>query len=340
MRIKKFKAKNMVEALKKVKEELGEKAVILDSGKVNEGEVELYEVVAAIEEYEEVPLIAKEISTSSSQPQEIPLNSYEELKRELKEIKKKLESLLEITLTGRADPLIKEGVPKEIAIEIEKTGLSLKEFILKRLREKGSSPLSKVQAFIGDAGSGKSTVLFKIAFWFKVKRASKIVVISMDNYKIGGREQAQKLSKLLELPFYQLDWEDLEKNLSFFMENFELLFIDCPSLGKRFSTYELGEISKMFPFLRFSWVVRATDQPLNIFTLWEELKGFPVETLTLTFLDKIQKGFQLFWLLHPEIPLPHFASTGERIPEDLEKIDEKLLLKFFLKNIENSNLNT
>jgi len=333
MRIKKFKARNMVEALRKVKDELGEEAVILDSGKVAENGVEYYEVVAAVEEMnpEFVPL---EVSPA---PQVLPQDTsspMDELKKELLEIKRDLKALVHYNLMGKHLLLLKEGVPEELVLELERSGLTLKDFILQALRKKGATPLSKTQVFIGEAGSGKTTSLFKIAFWYRVKKNYKVAILNADNYKIGGKEQAQKLSQLLEIPFYQTDWEDLGRHYPYLSENFDLLLIDTPSLSKRFSLYELTEIYRLYPFLRFNWVVRSTENARLLLDLWQEIKELPIDNLILTFLDKIKKGVQLFWLLSPETPLPGFGSMGERIPEDIEKLEEQTLLRLLLKDIE------
>lgn len=331
MRIKRFKAKNMMEALKKVKAEFGDKAVILDSGKIEENGVSYYEVVAAIEEREPQPEINSPPTLEVPEPV-----SYDwgVLRSDLLEIKRDIKLLLKNHSFGKYGYLLKEGVPEEIVDLLEKSEKSLEEFLVEVIRKKGVSPLSKVQLFIGEPGVGKTTVIFKMAFWLKMRKNLRVAVLNGDNYKIGGREQAKKLSQLLEIPFYQIDWEDLGKYYQDLLEKFDYLLIDTPSLGKKFSLYELSELYQNYPFLRFHWVARASENPKNLLSLWKEIKGLPLENLTLSFLDKLNQGFDLFWLLLPEIPLPGFASTGERIPEDFERLEQENLLKFFLKKIE------
>ncbi|MFN3406136.1 MAG: hypothetical protein ACK40E_00165, partial [Caldimicrobium sp.] len=259
---------------------------------------------------------------------------YEDIRRDILEIK---EYLKEIFSIQRGQPffnkLIKEGVPEEVAQKIVNSTLELPNFIKEEIHKKGVSPISKVQVFIGEPGAGKTTSVFKIAFWYKLKKNVKILVLNVDNYKIGGKEQAQKLSQFLEIPYLQCDWEDFKKYYSQIKGAYELVFVDTPSLGKKFSIEELREIYKTYPFLRFNWVVRATEYYENLLITWEEIKELPIDGLILTFLDRVYKGTRLFWLLKEGIPLPIFGSIGERIPEDLKKLEEKTLMETFLRGL-------
>ncbi|MFN3505287.1 MAG: hypothetical protein ACK4Y7_03650 [Caldimicrobium sp.] len=320
----------MLKALKRVKEELGEDAVILDSGKVIEEGKEYYEIVAALDEVEvksTVPIKEREYS-------ERGLFLYEDIRKDILEIKGFLKEIFDAqrgqTLFYK---LIKEGVPEDVALKIANSSLELPYFIRDEILKKGVSPISKVQVFLGEPGVGKTTSLFKIAFWYKLKKNAKVLVLNVDNYKIGGKEQAQKLSQFLEIPYLQCDWEDFRKYYTQIKESYELILVDTPSLGKKFSIVELREIYKTYPFLRFNWVVRATENYENLLMTWEDIKELPIDGLILTFLDRLNKGTQLFWLLREEIPLPIFASIGERIPEDLKKLEEKSLVEIFLRGL-------
>ncbi|MCS7199015.1 MAG: hypothetical protein N2327_06710 [Caldimicrobium sp.] len=331
MRIKKFRAKNMIEALRKVKEEFGDEAVILDSGKVREENQEFYEVVAAVEE-REIEISSNSNSLSHSYALEVGMSNYREILKELQDIK----NLLKVLATDKKDVsgyLEVEGVPGDLAQKIYAFNGDLREFLRYSWRSKGVNPLSRVQVFVGEAGVGKTTGLYKIAFWFKYYRKQKVAVIETDNYKVGAKEQAQRLSNLLDIPIYVTDWEELGRHLDVLLERHDFLFIDTPSLGKKFYFQELTEIYNHYPSFRFYWVVRSTDYWDHNLEIWEGLKSLPVEGLILTFIDKYLKGYRLFWLLYEDIPLPVFISRGERIPEDIEKINEDKWLELLTRGV-------
>ncbi|MFN3921044.1 MAG: hypothetical protein ACK4K4_01415 [Caldimicrobium sp.] len=323
----------MLETLRKVKEELGEEAVILDSGKITEDGQEFYEVIAAIEDEDREETLIKE-NRSINTYQEKASFGYEDIMKELLEIKNFLRDIYKYQKNqGLFLNLIREGVPEDIALKIENSKLEITQFIKEELRKKGVSPLSKLQVFIGEPGVGKTTSLFKIAFWYRVKKNAKILIISVDNYKIGGKEQTQKLSQFLEIPYLQSDWDDFKKYYSQIKEEYDLILMDTPSLGKKFSVLELKEVYKIYPFLRFYWVIRATEHYENSWDLWQELKDLPVEGLILSFLDRLNKGGPLFWILREDIPMPLFFSTGERIPEDIRLCEEKHLVETLSKGL-------
>ncbi|MEN3038906.1 MAG: hypothetical protein ABDI07_07120 [Candidatus Kryptonium sp.] len=334
MRIKKFRAKNMFEALRKVKEEFGEEAVIIDSGKIKEDGRDLYEVVAAIEE-KETTISLSECDFNSAIFGASKISSNQEILKELQDIKLLLKNLLVNQDQGVIN-LLREGVPEDLAKEINSFNGSLRDFILNKWRKKGVNPISRLQVFIGEAGVGKTTALYKVAFWFKYYRKKKVAVIETDNYKVGAREQAQRLSKLLEIPLYLADWDELSRDISAYLEKYDFIFFDTPNLGRRFSLHELEEIYNLLPSLRFYWVARTTDHWEHTFEIWEELRVLPIEGLILTFVDKYQRGYRLFWLLQDEIPPPVFISNGDRIPEDIEKVTEDKLLEILTRGIKDS----
>ncbi len=326
MRIKKFRAKSMIDALRKVKSELGEEAVILDSGKIRENGEEFYEVVAAVEERGE------ELKLGMAEEDPYRFAPWEELKRELCEIKSVLR---ELRREGKEYfwQLRSKGIPEGVAREIMGYNGTIQDYIRERIRAKGVSPPSRIQIFIGEGGVGKTTGLFKVAFQLRHLRKKAVTVLSLDNYKVGAREEAQKLAQLLEIPLVVGDLEDLGRFLSL-LESQDFLLVDTPSLGKRFTPQELAEIYKLNPSIRFNWVVRATDDGEANLALWEELKGLPIDALFLSFVDRKIKGSKLYWILQKDLPPVAFISRGERIPEDLEIAGEESLLRILLRGFE------
>jgi flagellar biosynthesis protein FlhF len=53
----------------------------------------------------------------------------------------------------------------------------------------------------------------------------------------------------------------------------------------------------------------------------------------LTFVDKVKRGAPLFWLLDEDIPPVSYFSTGERVPEDLIKVDPQDLVNLLLRGL-------
>jgi flagellar biosynthesis protein FlhF len=333
MKIKKFRGKSILEALNKVKKEFGEEAVILSSEQIKTEEGVIFEITAAIEE-EEVK-IEKHFHGMDLRSEEDEDKFKNYIRQELSEIKKMLNEVLNPQLKEiKYLKFVEKGVPPFIAKKLVTVNPDLAEFISKVLKEKGSVPNSKYQVFIGDSGTGKTTNIFKLAAWYKYKHDAKVLVISLDNYKVGNNFQTKRMAELLEVDFEILDLEEI-KAIEPLFPKYNYVLIDTPSLEKRFLISDLEEMVLKMPFLRFQWVVRATEHYEYILRQWSRIEKFPVEGIVLTFVDKVYNSLPLFWILDSRIPPVTFVSNGERLPEDIVKAEEETIKRLLLKNIIN-----
>jgi len=343
MHIKKFIGKTIVEALAKVKKEFGDSAVILNSEKVKINNEYFYEITAAIDKQEEITLKANNVNKKINELceyEEEKLSLYNKGQKELEELRKDILEIKKILLQTFSNEiknkeyikLLEKGVPKFIAKEIVSQEKSIKEFIEERLEEKGIVPNSKYQVFLGEAGSGKTSAIFKLATWYRYNKEAKVIVINLDTYNIGRNYQAERMAQFLEIDLETMDIENLVKILPA-LKSYDYVLIDTPGLGKRFGLNEI-DILKENNSVNFLWVVKGTDHYSLAFNTWQYLEKFPIYAIFLTFTDRILTGYSILWLLDRRFPSINFISTGERIPEDIERAEKDLLLRLFLKGIE------
>ncbi len=345
MKIKKFTGKSIVEALNKVKKEFGDNAVILNSEKIKTDNGSFYEITAAIDE-EEVIFEPKSVIGEKKEKDKIDLKfkperefgeekgtDLEFLKKEILEIKNILNQAFSEKITEvRYLELLEKGVPPFIAKELVLKKMSVWEFVKKRLEEKGVVPNSRCQLFLGEAGVGKTTAVFKLAAWYRYTRNSRVMVISLDNYKVGGNYQAERMAEFLEIDFEAMDIDTFREILPA-LKAYDYILIDTPGLGNKFWIDDLEVLSKEFTNLRFFWVVKAIEHYISALQCWKFLESLPVEGIFLTFTDRILTGYSLLWLLDSRFPPINFISTGERVPEDIERADTEHLKRLFLKGI-------
>ncbi|QER42126.1 hypothetical protein F1847_04960 [Thermodesulfobacterium sp. TA1] len=331
MKIKKFRGKTILEALNQVKKAFGEDAVILSSEKVKTEEGDFFEITAAIEETEIlVPSAVKEEKKSHNLTKSLD----EELKNDLREIKELLKEVLNPQLKDATYlKYLEKGIPAFIAKDMVEKNMDLPMYIATKIKEKGVVPHSKYQVFIGEGGVGKTTNIFKIAVWYKYKYEAKVLVLSLDTYKIGGAFQTKRLAELLEIDFDIVDIEDF-KEIAQSLSKYDYILVDTPGINKKFSILDLEELSQALSFLRFQWVVKATEHFEFGLRLWEKIEKLPVEGIFLTFTDKIKNSLPIIWLLESNLPPLTFISNGERVPEDLVKAEEEILIKLFLRGFE------
>lgn len=312
MKIKRFYGKNPLEVITRVKEELGEEALILSSRRHNgEG---VYEIVAAIDGSSAEGLPGGRPEEASAEP---------DLWRELREIKTLLREALSSPRGGeRFLRLVELGIPPEVAQKMEEDPLSWLKTHLKRV---AATPFSRCNIFVGPDGAGKTSSVFKIAAWFRYQRGEPVRVLSLDRHRIGALQEARRLGDLLEIPVDSEVPEPLPEGT--------YLLVDTPGWGGRFGPEDLREILEKIPQARVQLVLRATEHPLVLRPFLEQSADFPVEGVVLTHADRIYCGLSLGFLLERNLPGISFVSLGPRIPEDLARATEEVLEKIFLRGL-------
>lgn len=240
MKVKKYTASSMPEAMKKIRAELGEQAVILQSKTVYTGgflglfKKKKMEVVAAVDPNPAQESVRPQEAVPVKRKPELPLktekSSEEILKRELNELKEIIKQF------SKADQLSLEAYPEELKLPLIKLkkqevedGLiqELKQLLLEKWKEeKGQvtektadewsrqwlvekvTPLQKEHAalpkkfisIVGPTGVGKTTTLAKMAAESVLEKKLKTAFITTDTYRIAAIEQLRTYGDLLKVP--------------------------------------------------------------------------------------------------------------------------------------------
>ncbi len=329
MKVQKFRGKTNMEALAKVKETLGEEAVILSSRRIKDGKEWVYEITAAVDFDPPV------IETKFREPE-----GFSTILKEIEDIKALLERL-----NGSIRPkssfyyqLLAQEVPK-IVLDLFGAIENLdKERFLNILSQKVSKKVGfiefpKVQIFVGQGGAGKTTSLVKLAARY-IYQGYRIALISLDVVRVGAREQINRFASLLEIPIHFVRKDDeLIKKLEG-LEAYDYLLIDTPALGAFFSVARLGRLVQNIPEAGIHLVIRAVEAPSVALSILEKLRGQNIISIILTHSESLILGGPLFWILLPHVPPVSFLSTGERVPEDFERVTSRRLLGLLLRNLE------
>ncbi len=327
MKVQKFRARTSMEALAKVKEALGEEAVILSTRRVKEGGKWLYEMTAAVDFDPPEP---------SLPPRR---EGFSLVLRELEELKALLKGL-EASMAPRStffELLVHQGVPPLVLKNFSANGDFNKEGFLKQLKARvtqrvDTAKLAKVLVYFGPAGVGKTTSLVKLAARLRFN-GHKVALLSLDTVRVGAREQISRFAELLDLPLRFSRPEEFGPTLKE-LASWDYVLVDTPALSPSFSEKNLRELAETSPRVSLSLVLRACEAPQNVFSLWQRLKVLPVASLVLTHVEAMGCGGPLFWLFLPGLPPVRFLSTGDRVPEDFEQATPKRLMGLLLHNLE------
>ncbi len=272
MKIKRFAARSMSEALLRVKQELGEDAVILHSRRVEtkspfgtpQG---MIEVTAAIED-EPMPA---EPTGLEARPFQAPTQTVaaaaarlrsraasgdqagglDELRREVAALKEQLSRLAGFekgsTATddstnysrwprsGLAPDLVRKMIA-ELGLE-DVTLEAARQWLAGHIRTSGGLGSGgigpRVVALIGPTGVGKTTTIAKLAAQEKLFKERRVGLITADTYRIAAIEQLRIFAEIADLPVEVVyKPEEMERALHRF-RYFDMVFIDTAGRSQR-----------------------------------------------------------------------------------------------------------
>lgn len=369
MKIKRYVAPDIRQAIRMVRDEQGPDAVILSNKRTAAG----VEIIAAID-YSDSFLHKKnemeipdnlnvmpeselksptKIQSGSEVLYDSPVKKSELIQISdpiLTELQKEirfLRSLLENQLSGLAwsDMQLRKPVQAALLRKLNLMGLSanlckkiVKEISLDLNQEhawrKALSILSDmipiyrddlsagggIVALVGPSGVGKTTTIAKIAARYALKNDSKqVVLVTTDNYRIGGQEQLRVYSRILGISLQVIkevvELEDLLKNLS----RDHLVLIDTAGTRQReVQTFE------QYPFLvnralqiKTFLVLSATMQRTDLEESANSLANLQIQGCIVTKADESTSlGSMLTVCIQHRLPIVYLCE-GPRVPEDL-----------------------
>ncbi|MDQ0245701.1 flagellar biosynthesis protein FlhF [Bacillus fengqiuensis] len=239
MKVKKYMASSMPEAMNKIRKELGDDAVILNSRVVHTGGVfglfrkKSIEVIAAIDSRpinpkKKQPPEEKPISLSLSPTAQKP---GEDIVQEISDLKKMLEQLTIMKHSGNtklpaevegivqklkeqeaSEPIIEQLVPSLLEFYYLNKGHATEKKLVHWTKTWLLEKLSAVEPFqgidfekkyinvVGPTGVGKTTTLAKMAAQCVLKYQKKVAFITTDTYRISAIDQLKTYANILNVP--------------------------------------------------------------------------------------------------------------------------------------------
>ncbi|MGP0629343.1 flagellar biosynthesis protein FlhF [Nitrospina sp. 32_T5] len=354
MRIKKILANSYPEALTRVKEELGEDALVLKTRSIKFGQegggqgASMVEITAAMEDASHpasVMTMAEEPGSEGSEPlgaNRKSLNSGNE-DREMRSLIYTLLSQTEraksMGLHGEQlhtyQHLVECGIDEHLAARVFETlnenspGMGI-NMIQVEDRVGGSFHFSgpiqldavgpKIVALLGPTGSGKTTTVAKLAARFALLERKKVVLVSLDTFRLGALEQLQIYGDLMRVPVEMATDRNEFLQILNRHQDADLILIDTMGRNPRDEQYveELKQIFSAAPNLETHLVQSATAQESVFEHSLKQFQPLGVDRIVLT---KIDEGMQFGHLYniasrHP-VPFSYFTN-GQRVPEDIE----------------------
>ena len=367
MNIRKFIARNSSEAIKMVKKEMGDDAVILRtrtvrySGKDAEKPGQGIEVTAAVD-----------YDAPATEPGRDINDEIRELGREMREIK---EAILFADAAHVLDPELyfnpdlrerynylknfglNENLIRKFMIEerpespAKKQNRShlLQDSLMKVLTQiktdtdRDKLNKKRIYTFIGPTGVGKTTTLAKLAAQSALQNSMKTAMITLDTFRIAAAAQLEAYARIMGLPMeVAVSAKDLQKTIRKY-NDYDRIFIDTAGRSPN-SDQDHNELINLFKnndnvhgFL----VLSATTQYKNMINTSKRFENQPFNSYIFSKLDETEDVSPMInFLISKEKPVSYF-TTGQQVPEDIEIASKKKMASLLLSGIrEEANTGT
>ncbi len=340
MQIRRFEGKDIQEALRQVKEVLGPEAIILSTKTIpplRSGRSRpVVEVVAAVDRPEapSPPPVQPNFSPWRwpAATDKEPLVSDENL-------------LFQRILSTGLIPEFVGRLKEEMQVIQKASGEGFAAIYQRLLRSKLMESVgvtgpyqeqSKIWAFIGPTGVGKTTTLVKLAAHLRLRMQKKITLLTIDTFRIGAQEQLQTYARILGVPMeVAFSREELGEAIQRNWEQ-DLLLIDTAGRNPQDSAMmeELRDFLTVHPAIENHLVLSATTKDQDLARIVQRFSILPIASYMITKLDETEEYGPIFnQLLRYRRPLS-YLTNGQRVPEDIELATKVRVANLVLNQIQ------
>ncbi|SKA86474.1 flagellar biosynthesis protein FlhF [Caloramator quimbayensis] len=345
MIIKRYVVDNMNEAMVRIRYELGNDAVIVSQRKIRQKGIigilkpRKLEVTAAADEKQ------KNVKSKSEK--------NEELEKELSDIKNMVSILLRERDTNRKDnknktkqKLLENDIPNEIIediynnIKLKNQDKKLTPKMIESCFKEALMDIikidenkdDKIQVLVGPTGVGKTTTIAKLASLYSLYQNKKVGLITIDTYRIGAVEQLKTYAEILSIPFeVALSLKDIPEIINK-MKGCDVILIDTTGRNSK-NIMQISETRKYVETInagKVHLVLSMTTKQSDLKKIIENYKIVNYNSLILTKVDETNAyGSILSCCYYGNVPIS-FLTTGQNVPEDIERADKDKILKLVL----------
>ncbi|MFC7372189.1 flagellar biosynthesis protein FlhF [Fictibacillus iocasae] len=365
MKVKKYTASTLPEAMKLVKADLGSSAVILNTREVQKGGFlgfftkTAMEVFAGLDHdgarHSRRPNIRVEepkAKAAESENQTVLADEIRQLKSMVRSIKNGEFDALPDYLQEWRDYLVSQELSADIVQELISSLLAkwesfseqeraeyswsswVAEWLSARMQKSEFGPFhyeTKFLNVVGPTGVGKTTTLAKIAAQAVLKDGKKAAFITTDTYRIAAIEQLKTYAEILNIPcevvYTADDFSKAKKKLS----DCDIVFVD--SAGRNFlNPFYVEELQRIIQFdsdMTNYLVLSLTSRFADMDAIYKRFQNLPVHKVIFTKYDETTlSGAMINFSLFHKIGTA-YVTNGQNVPDDLiEASADKIALQF------------
>lgn len=354
MKIKKYIAPTMPEAMHQVRKDLGEAAVILDSREIKtKGWFGLFakrniEVLAAIDPQPNQKKTKAKTAAKPANPGPKRQTNPPVFSAAMKDaddrlslaneyphpIEQAIAKLKQNGLDQQAqsellEVLLEAYYKEDQALTVDDLMEVAKEYFKQKFIPYVTETTKKSKRIflVGPTGVGKTTTLAKLAAEAKIKNQKKVAFITLDTYRIAAIEQLKTYAKILDIPIeVAYNEEDLKKAKDQF-EEMDLILVD--TAGRNYMKNEyIDQIKKTVGFDQHDELVcvlslTAKEEDMN--EIFQQFTKLPVKSFIFTKVDETTSSGQLYNLWRKSPFYIRNLTIGQDVPDDILPVNEDVL---------------
>jgi flagellar biosynthesis protein FlhF len=193
----------------------------------------------------------------------------------------------------------------------------------------------RVLALVGPTGVGKTTTIAKLAAIYTVgisgEKPRAVRMITIDNYRIGAKQQIETYGNIMGVPVSCVETaEDLKKTLAFYSDA-DLVLVDTIGKSPR-DAVRLAEMQRIIaacgPFAEVHLALAATTKTSDMAEILRQFEPFAYRAVVLTKLDETIRLGNAISVLAERRKCLSYLTTGQRVPQDIERATVSRLLTY------------
>lgn len=190
-----------------------------------------------------------------------------------------------------------------------------------------SESTSNVHCFVGPTGSGKTTTIAKLASKMVLERKKRVVLISLDQFRLGGVDQLKQYANILGAPFYSIDDElKLRQCLAHHNEEYEI-FIDTSGTSPKGREHfqKMCNYISMIPYSANIYLtLPANSSRIDVETIISRFKPCRYNQTVITKVDEAVTLLHLLTLRFVTFPGISYYTDGQMVPDDLHRFSSEI----------------
>ncbi len=195
----------------------------------------------------------------------------------------------------------------------------------------------RVLVLVGPTGVGKTTTIAKLAAVSAIgiggQKPLDTRMITIDNYRIGARQQIETYGSIMGVPVSSVETaDDLRKTIAMYREA-ELVLVDTIGKSPRDSV-KLAEMREILaacgPSAEVHLAVAATTKTRDMLEIMRQFEPFGYGAVVVTKLDETDRVGNVLSALRERGKPVSWLADGQRVPQDIARAS----VERFLINLE------